>query len=98
MVSCERSQDPNHSYYVPSVFSFKKNAGQKKEDSLNRFERFTKRQARSLDAYDENAPKILESTRSEEDLSREDKSKNTDCVLLTENFMQTGIPILPKEN
>ena len=98
LVSCERSKDPNHSYYVPSVFSFKKNAGQKKEDSLNRFERFTKRQARSLDAYDENAPKILESTRSEEDLSREDKSKNTDCVLLTENFMQTGIPILPKEN
>ena len=68
---------------MPSVFSFKKNAGKKKEDSFNRFERFTKRNARSLDADDEITTKILESTRLEEDLSREDKSTNTDCILLT---------------
>ena len=83
---------------MPSVFSFKKNTGKKKEDSFNRFERFTKRQARSLDADDEMTPEILESTRLEEDLSTEDKSTNTDCILLTENFVQTGTPIFSKES
>ena len=82
---------------MPSVFSFKKNAG-KKEDSFNRFERFTIRQARSIDTYDEILPEILESTRLEEDLSREDKSTNTDCILLTENFVQTDISILTKKS
>ena len=63
VLSDERSKDPNHPDYVPSVFSFKKNAGKKKEDSFNQFEQFTKRQARSLDADDEITPEILESTR-----------------------------------
>ena len=97
LLSGERSKDPNHLDYVPSVFSFKKNAG-KKEDSFNRFERFTIRQARSIDTYDEILPEILESTRLEEDLSREDKSTNTDCILLTENFVQTDISILTKKS
>ena len=48
---------------MPSVFSFKKNAGKKKEDSFNQFEQFTKRQAGSLDADDEITAEILESTR-----------------------------------
>ena len=48
---------------MPSVFSFKKNAGKEKEDSFNQFEQFTKRQAGSLDADDEITPEILESTR-----------------------------------
>ena len=69
----------------------------KKEDSFNRFEPFTKRQARSLDADDGITPKILESTLLEEGLSRKDRSANTDCVLLTENFLQTDIPNLSKE-
>ena len=42
--------------------------------SFNWFERFTERQTRSFDADDEITPEILESTRLEEDLSREDKS------------------------
>ena len=90
-----RSQYPD---YVPSVFSFKKNTRKKKEDSFNWFEWFTKRQTRSLDAYDEITPEILESPRLEEDLSRDDKGTNTDCNLLTENFGQADTPILPKEN
>ena len=98
LLSGEHSKDSNHPDYVPSVFSFKKNTRKKKEDSFNRFERFTKRQARSLDADDEITPEILESTRLEEDLSIEDKSTNTDCILLTENFVQTDTPILPKES
>ena len=73
---------------MPSVFSFKKNTGKKKEDSFNRFEQFTKRQAGSLGIDDEITPEILESTRLE-NLSRQDKSTNTDCILLTENFVQT---------
>ena len=48
---------------MPSVFSFKKNIGKKKEDSFNRFEQFTKRQAGSLDVDYEITPEILESTR-----------------------------------
>ena len=80
------------------IFSFKKNAGKKKEDSFNWFERFTKSQAKSLDADDEKTLKILESTRLEEDLSSKDKSTNKDCILLTEKFTQTDIPILPKES
>ena len=83
---------------MPSVFSFKKNAGKKKEDPFYWFERFTKRQARSLDTDDENTPEVLESTRLEEDLSRKNKSTNTDCILFTENIMQTDIPILAKES
>ena len=83
---------------MPSVFSFKKNAGKKKENSFIQFEKFTKRQARRLDADDEITPEILESTWLVKDLSREDKSTNTDCIRLTENFVQTDIPILPKES
>ena len=64
-------------------FHLRKMQERKKEDSFNRFERFTERQARSFDADDEITPEILESTRLEEDLSREDKSTNTDCILLT---------------
>ena len=61
---------------MPSIFSFKKNTGKKKEDSFNWFERFTKRQARSLDADDDEiTPETLESTRLE-DLSRWDTSTN----------------------
>ena len=48
---------------------------------------FTKRQARFLDVDDEITPEILQSTQSEEDLYREDKSTNTDCIYLTENFV-----------
>ena len=76
-LSGECSKDPNHPDYVPSIFSFKKNTGKKKEDSFNWFERFTKRQARSLDADDDEiTPETLESTRLEEDLSRWDTSTN----------------------
>ena len=50
---------------MPSVFSFKKNTRKKKEDSFNRFEQFTKRQARNLEADDKITPEILESTRLE---------------------------------
>ena len=82
---------------MPSIFSFKKNAGKKKEDSFNRFEWFTKRQASSLDVDDEITLEILESTQLE-DLSKEDKITNTDCILLTENFVQTDIPIWTKES
>ena len=95
VLSGECSKDPNHPDYVPSIFSFKKNTGKKKEDLFNWFERFAKRQARSLDADDD---EILESTRLEEDLSRWDTSTNTDCSLLSENFLQTDIPILTKES
>ena len=38
------------------------------------------------------------STQLEEDLSREDKSTNTDCILLTKNFMWADSPILSKES
>ena len=87
-ISCERSKDPNNPDYVPSMFTLQKNAGQKKEDSYNRLEQFTKRQARNLDLDDENTPEILESTRLKEDLSREDKSTNTDGTFLIENLSQ----------
>ena len=39
--------------------------------------------------------KFFESARLE-DLSKKDKSTNTDCILFTENFMQTDIPVLQK--
>ena len=73
---------------MPSMFTLQKNARQKKEDSYNRLEQFTKRQARNLDLDDENTPEILESTRLKEDLSREDKSTNTDGTFLIENLSQ----------
>ena len=72
-----------------SFFPLRKIQERKKEDSLYRFEQFTKRKAVIFHADDEIIPEILESTRLEEDLSREDRSKNTDCILFTESFVQT---------
>ena len=75
-----------------SFFLLRKIQERKKEDSLYRFEQFTKRKAGIFHADDEIIPEILESTRLEEDLSREDRSKNTDCILFTESFVQTCAP------
>ena len=96
-ISDKRSKDPNHLDYVPSVYSFRKNTGKKKGNLFNRFECFTKRQARSPDSVDKNNPEIPESTQLK-DLLREDKSTNWHCIILIENFMKTDVPILPKES
>ena len=74
-ISGKRSKDPNHLDYVPSVYSFRKNTEKKKGNLFNRFECFTKRQARSPDSVDKNTPEIPESTQLK-DLLREDKSTN----------------------